>query len=118
MLAYLNGSSDPPARWARVVVGQGATEQAQYAIYTVASPSPSCNAYLLTETQVGPLPVNETTEGLPLSFCYNSGRNYVLNPMADPDELTKWAVQVAMNASDITLGATRSGRSRVKCHAK
>jgi primary-amine oxidase len=52
---------------------------------------------------VGPLPPDETTEVLPLSFCYNSGRNYVLNPMAEQEELQKWAIGVAMNASDITL---------------
>jgi primary-amine oxidase len=52
---------------------------------------------------VGPLPLSESTEVLPLSFCYNSGRNHVLNPMADQDELAKWAIEVAMNASDITL---------------
>ena len=55
------------------------------------------------EAQVGPLPVSKTTEILPLSFCYNSGRNYVLNPIADVDDMAKWAIQVAMNASDITL---------------
>lgn len=38
VLAYLNGTSGPPERWARVVVNQGATEQAQYVIYAVCLP--------------------------------------------------------------------------------
>lgn len=52
---------------------------------------------------MGPLPPRESTEILPLNFCYNSGRNHRLNPVPDQQELAKWAIGIAMEASDITL---------------
>lgn len=52
---------------------------------------------------MGPLPVSEFTEISPLTYCYNSGRNHVFNPIANQDALAKWLIGLAMNASDITL---------------
>jgi primary-amine oxidase len=48
------------------------------------------------------LPVKKATEILALDFCYNSGRNYVPNPLAHQAELQVWALSMIMNISDIT----------------
>ncbi|KAE9373708.1 amine oxidase catalytic domain-containing protein [Stipitochalara longipes BDJ] len=85
VLSYLAGSAGPPARWARVAIVQSATEEARIVNY-----------------RIGPLPIRETTEILPLEFCYSSGRNYVTNPLAYQEELQLWSISMLMNVSDVT----------------
>lgn len=54
VLAYLNGDSEPPERWARVVIDQGTTDPAVYAIYAVATtPSLTCFGVRLLRTVGG-----------------------------------------------------------------
>ncbi|CZR64645.1 related to copper amine oxidase [Phialocephala subalpina] len=84
VLSYLDGSSGPPARWARVVVEQGATKEAH-----------------VTNYMVGPLPLDESSVVMPLEFCYSSGRNYALNPMADQAKLLSFAKSFAVGIMDI-----------------
>ena len=47
--------------------------------------------------------MSKSTEIAPLHFCYNSGKNNLANPVPNYEELVKWAVDLAMDASDITL---------------
>ena len=85
VLGYLNGSVGPPPRWARALVAHGATDEA-----------------FAVDYMVGPLPVTTATEVLPLSFCYNSGRNYVRSPVPDLFELVGWGISIGRDVSDIT----------------
>lgn len=92
VLPYIEGASVPPPRWARVALSQVVDGEA-----------------LLVYYMVGPLPVSSKTEILPLTYTYNSGRNYVRNPIADFASLQDFSLGLAENASDITqelLGAT------------
>ncbi|KAE8447169.1 hypothetical protein EG329_011000 [Mollisiaceae sp. DMI_Dod_QoI] len=85
VISYLNGSSGPPARWARAVIEQGASKTAYIVNY-----------------MVGPLPIDNSSVVIPLEFCYSSGRNYAVNPLADQDKLQMWAKSFAIGISDIT----------------
>ena len=85
VLQYLNGTTGPPPRWARALVAQGKNDE------------PFAVDYM-----VGPLPVTAATKVLPLSFCYNSGRNYVYNPMPNLVEMYAWAFSIGRDVSDIT----------------
>ena len=85
VLKYLNGTSGPPPRWARALIAQGAKDEA-YAV----------------DYMVGPLPISEMTVVLPLTFCYNSGRNYVSNSVPNLFEMVAWAYSFGRDVSDIS----------------
>ncbi|MCJ1381152.1 hypothetical protein MMC17_004261 [Xylographa soralifera] len=87
-LQYLDGASQPPARWARVTVSHVATEE---------------DEAMLIDYMVGPLPVDDTTQILPLDFCYNSGRNYARNPIPNIEGFLHWIIDSVEEISDITL---------------
>ena len=58
---------------------------------------------------VGPLPVSTQTQILPLEYVFNSGRNYIKNPIQDFFAIMEYGTSIAQNMSDITeelLGAT------------
>jgi hypothetical protein len=57
--------------------------------------------FKLTTLKVGPLPPKESTNILPLSFCYNSDRNYAANPIPDMGVMLEWTLSLASNTSDI-----------------
>jgi primary-amine oxidase len=93
-VSYLNGASDLPHRYARVVVNQGATDMAG-----------------IFEYLVGPLPAGPETIVEPLTFCYNSGHNYVLNPLPDYQSIIEWFVALGNDMSDMIedlLGEARN----------
>lgn len=84
-LRYLDRSQAVlPPRYARVVVNHGATEQA-----------------CIMEYSVGPLPTSQETKIEPLIWPYNSGRNYVKNPLPDPQAIISWFAALGHDVSDI-----------------
>ncbi|KAK3625708.1 hypothetical protein LTR22_023453 [Elasticomyces elasticus] len=90
---YLYEDDAPkPERWAKAAVSQN-FEDGPYMVYY----------------QVGPLPITKDSQVLPLNYMFNSGRNYVRNPMYDFGAIQDFALSMAENVSDITqelLGAT------------
>ena len=89
--SYLYEDAKSVDRWAKVSLSQLIDDQA-YLIYYM----------------VGPLPVSEKTEARPLDYVYNSGRNWVRNPIYDYFAIQDFAMSLAANVSDITqelLGA-------------
>ena len=86
VISYLDHSASPPSRWAHVIV----TERAQ----------PLARA---AEYMVGPLNQGGPMTALPLTYCYNSGRNYInVNSASDPDAVF-FVFSVIANISDITM---------------
>ncbi|KAF2105040.1 copper amine oxidase [Rhizodiscina lignyota] len=83
-IKYLEGTDAPPARWARISVNNGSTEQA--GIY---------------QYMVGPLPTTQETIIQPLLYCYNSGRHYVRNPLPNMEDITEWFAATGEELSDI-----------------
>ncbi|KAK4544002.1 hypothetical protein LTR36_004776 [Oleoguttula mirabilis] len=91
--SYLyNDGPSPPERWAKAAIAQN-LKDGPYMIYYM----------------VGPLPISKDSVILPLEYVFNSGRNYVQNPMKDYTAIQDFALALAENVSDITqelLGAT------------
>lgn len=91
-VSYLYEDAPAPERWAKAAIAQ-TLESGPYMVYY----------------QIGPLPVSTDTRVLPLKYIFNSGRNYVENPIQDFFAIFDWGLRVAENISDITqelLGAT------------
>jgi primary-amine oxidase len=84
VLRYLDSEAAVPARYARVVINQGATEQAG-----------------ILEYSVGPLPTSQETKIEPLIWPYNSGRNRVKNPLPQYEEIVNWFANLGHEVSDI-----------------
>lgn len=92
VIDYLDHNGPRPERWARVAMLEARGNDAFSVDY-----------------MVGPLPASKATSMLPLSYCYNSGRNRVQTPLSDGLDLMGWAIQIGERVSDITqdlLGAT------------
>jgi hypothetical protein len=53
---------------------------------------------------LGPLPINVTTTLYPLSFVYNSGRNWTTTPTPDPEAVINWLDKVGAVVADIMDG--------------
>jgi primary-amine oxidase len=85
VLRYLNGTAGPPPRWARVLIVQGATDEA-----------------FAVDYMVGPLPPGPATAIVPLDFCYNSGRNYVRSYLPNFVDLVFWGGSIGEGVADIT----------------
>ncbi|KIX96358.1 uncharacterized protein Z520_08136 [Fonsecaea multimorphosa CBS 102226] len=88
---YLDHHGPVPDRWARVSAVETKGDDA-----------------FIVEYMVGPLPPSNKTQLLPLTYCHNSGRNYVQSPISDVFALLDWALRIGEDASDITqdlLGA-------------
>lgn len=86
-----------PARYARVVVDQGATEPAglyEYIVGPLPSPSASSNN-LKTDSKFS------HTSLLPLTFPYTSSRNYIHNPLPDYESVQAWFATVGASLFDI-----------------
>ncbi|KAK5398842.1 hypothetical protein LTR20_004274 [Exophiala xenobiotica] len=91
VVKYLDNNGPVPDRWARVSNLEIRKD----------------NSYIV-DYMVGPLPPSNDTQILPLTYPYNSGRNYVQSPISDVFALLDWALSIGENASDITqelLGA-------------
>ncbi|KIX05692.1 uncharacterized protein Z518_03664 [Rhinocladiella mackenziei CBS 650.93] len=91
VLDYLDNNGPVPDRWARV---------SNLEVHE--------NDASIVDYMVGPLPPSNHTQILPLTYCYNSGRNHVQSPVSDVFALLDWALSIGENASDITqdlLGA-------------
>lgn len=92
-VSYLyDDAPSPPERWAKAVVNEN-LEDGPYMVYYM----------------VGPLPISKDSVILPLEYTFNSGRNYVSNPILDFAAVLDFALAMAENVSDITqelLGAT------------
>ena len=91
-VSYLNDGKHSPERWAKAAVSQHFAD-GPYMVYYA----------------VGPLPVSAKTQVQPLEYVFNSGRNYVSNPVQDFAAISEWGLSLAENISDITdklLGAT------------
>jgi primary-amine oxidase len=86
VVEYLDNEGPEPARWARLSVSESKGDEAY-----------------LVEYQIGPLPPSSNTQLLPLTHIYNSARNYVQTPVPDVVSLLDWAMEIAVNNSDITL---------------
>jgi primary-amine oxidase len=50
---------------------------------------------------IGPLPACKDTQILPLSFPYNSGRNFVKNPLPKYEDILEWFSDLGHEVSDI-----------------
>jgi len=88
---YLDNHANIPERWARVVVTQNHEDTAYVSNY-----------------MLGPLPVSNNTKVSPLTYPYNSGRNYIQSPIIDYFAFLDWALGVGESIKDITqdlLGA-------------
>ncbi|KAH0843678.1 hypothetical protein AYO21_05463 [Fonsecaea monophora] len=88
---YLDHNGPIPDRWARLSAVETKGDDA-----------------FIVEYMVGPLPPSNNTQILPLTYCHNSGRNYVQSPVSDVFALLEWALSIGENASDVTqelLGA-------------
>ncbi|KIW24633.1 uncharacterized protein PV07_10337 [Cladophialophora immunda] len=88
---YLDHNGPVPDRWARLSAVETKGDDA-----------------FIVEYMVGPLPPSNKTQLLPLTYCHNSGRNYVQSPISDVFALLDWALSIGENASDVTqdlLGA-------------
>ncbi|KAK3071898.1 hypothetical protein LTR53_007816 [Teratosphaeriaceae sp. CCFEE 6253] len=91
-ISYLYGDGPAPKRWAKVAISQVLSD-GPYMVYTM----------------VGPLPISEETQMLPLDYTFNSGSNMIKNPIQDFASIQDFALNMAENVSDITqelLGAT------------
>ncbi|KAK5063145.1 hypothetical protein LTR84_005221 [Exophiala bonariae] len=89
---YLDNNGPQPERWARVAMLEFRHNDAFNVDY-----------------MVGPLPITNATSMLPLSYCYNSGKNWVQMPLSDGLDLMAWALKIGERVTDITqdlLGAT------------
>lgn len=89
-ISYLYASHEVPERWARMVVLQHLDEP------------------YLVHYAVGPLPVSESSQILPLEYTFNSGRHKVRSPIRNFDAVGQFGAQLGRNISDITkdlLGA-------------
>ena len=58
--------------------------------------------YSDSKLQVGPLPLSDSTQLVPLQFCHNSGRNSIINYMPPFQEIAFWAAEVGDSIADIT----------------
>lgn len=87
-LAYVDGDSPEPPRYAQVSLSLAATENATY-----------------TEITVGPLPVDQGTTWGYLTYPYSKARGgSIRNINADDDLLyMEWLAVIGANISDITL---------------
>jgi primary-amine oxidase len=83
-IKYLDLNSSIPSRWARVTINVGTSEPAS-----------------IFEYMVGPLPACEYTKILPLTFPYNSGRNFVRNPLPNYEDILEWFSKLGHEVSDI-----------------
>ena len=91
-IPYLHADGELPERWAKVTLAEN-REDGPFIVYYM----------------VGPLPVSSSTRVLPLKYTFNSGRNWVRNPVFDFVAIQNFGLQLAQNVSDITqelLGAT------------
>ncbi|CAJ2510962.1 Uu.00g065870.m01.CDS01 [Anthostomella pinea] len=85
VLPFLWEDSKEPERWAKVVLSRNTEEKPQLIYHAV-----------------GPLPVSEATQVVPLTHPFSSGRNYVTNLMADFVGSLDFSLALAENVSDIT----------------
>jgi primary-amine oxidase len=81
---YLDSDSSKPPRWARVTINVGTTQQAG-----------------IVEYMVGPLPASSETQILPLTFPYNSGRNFIQNPLPNYESILEWFASLGHEVSDV-----------------
>ncbi|KAK4555849.1 hypothetical protein LTR86_007069 [Recurvomyces mirabilis] len=91
-VTFLHDDAPPPERWAKASISENFPD-GPYMVYYM----------------VGPLPVSEETQILPLEYTFNSGRNYIKNPVQDYGAILDFALEMAEDVSDITqelLGAT------------
>jgi len=93
-LAYLyDDGPSPPQRWAKAAIAQNFEDDGPYMVYYM----------------VGPLPISSDSQMLPLEYTFNSGRNYVRNPIQNFAAIQDFALTLAESVADITqelLGAT------------
>lgn len=84
--AYLTREGDEPLRWAKAVVPQ-IIDGYSYLNYFA----------------IGPLPVSEGTTIQPLTWPFKDGRYGIRSPLVSFEEISRFAMTTAKNASDITL---------------
>jgi Copper amine oxidase, enzyme domain/Copper amine oxidase, N2 domain len=70
VVQYLDESGSPPSRWAHIILNERTTSQKRVAEY-----------------MVGPLSNGESISAVPLTYCYNSGRNHINTAVGDTDGL-------------------------------
>jgi len=83
-LKYLDSDDAIPPRYAKVIVNQGSTEQAG-----------------LVQYSVGPLPPSQETKIEPLIWPFNSGRNFVKNPLPHYEEVVDWFGALGNEVTDV-----------------
>lgn len=89
---YLFSDGKVPERWAKMVVAQKLDHEPHLVYYAV-----------------GPLPVSNTTQILPLTYPFNSGKNAVKSLFTDFGAIADFSMKLGQSISDITqdlLGAT------------
>src|SRR5271156_5892971 len=85
VVQYIDESGSPPLRWAHIILNERATPQTRVAEY-----------------MVGHLGSGESISAVPLTYCYNSGRNHINTAVGDTDALL-FGLAAAANISDITM---------------
>jgi primary-amine oxidase len=83
-LRYFDSDDAVPPRYARLIINQGATEQAG-----------------LLEYSIGPLPPSQETKIEPLIWPYNSGRNFVKNPLPNYEDIVRWFAALGNEVTDV-----------------
>jgi primary-amine oxidase len=81
---FLDGDGVEPPRFARVVVNQGASQQP-----------------LICEYQVGPLPITEASNMLPLTNGHTNGEHCVPNPLPGMDHMQTWFQDASLGMQDV-----------------
>ena len=90
-VSYLHDAGPAPERWAKAAVSQNFDDEPYMVYYAI------------------PLPISSESRAYPLEYIFNSGRNYVRNPVQDFYAIMDFGLSIAKNLSDITqelLGAT------------
>jgi len=80
----MSGETNKLPRYARVIVNRGAEVEAT-----------------IHEYMVGPLPTSDDTQIVPLTFCYNTGRNYIKNPLPEFENIVQWFTDLGNELSDL-----------------
>lgn len=83
-LPFLDGDGTAPARFARVVVNQGALPQP-----------------MICEYQVGPLPITESSGMIPLTNGHTNGEHCVPNPLPYMGEMQEWFQDASLGFQDV-----------------
>ena len=86
VLRFLDDETKAPPRFARVTINHGVSNPPE-----------------IREFMVGPLPVTNETQLLPLTYVHNSGRSYSVNIYGDLQQVMAWGGKFCKSIEDIVF---------------